>query len=190
MKKPVQIKPKHSLLLAALPLSLLGARSFAQTAPVPPGAPNNGAPLAVPPGVPNNGNTAPVPAVRPTPTPTPPMDATAAAGGYPFQNPDMAMEARIDNILSLMTLQEKVECLDTDPSVPRLGIRGTNHVEGLHGLAVGGPANWNSRNLPHIPTTTFPQSYGLGQTWDVDAIKLAGAIEGKEMRHIVQSDQY
>lgn len=57
-------------------------------------------------------------------------------------------------------------------------------------MAIGGPANWNSRNLPHIPTTTFPQSFGLGQTWDSGALQLAASIEGRETRYIVQSDQY
>jgi beta-glucosidase len=49
---------------------------------------------------------------------------------YPFQNPDLPSEQRVDNIVSLMTLDEKVACLGTDPSVPRLGIHGTGHVEG------------------------------------------------------------
>ena len=43
---------------------------------------------------------------------------------YPFQNPELPIEQRIDNILSLMTIDEKIECLDTNPSVPRLGIKG------------------------------------------------------------------
>ena len=59
---------------------------------------------------------------------------------YPFQNPALPIEERITNILSLMTLDEKIACLGTDPSVPRLGIKGSHHVEGIHGLAQGGPA--------------------------------------------------
>ena len=56
---------------------------------------------------------------------------------YPFQNQTLTVEQRIDNIISLMTLDEKIICLSTNPSVPRLGIKGTAHVEGLHGLAMG-----------------------------------------------------
>ncbi len=41
-----------------------------------------------------------------------------------------------------MTLDEKINCLSTRPSVARLGIKGTRIVEGLHGLALSGPANW------------------------------------------------
>jgi len=116
---------------------------------------------------------------------------------YPFQNPALPMEERVNNILSLMTLEEKVANLGTDPSVPRLGIVGSGHVEGLHGLALGGPGAWgrfrdangNSQNVP-IPTTTFPQEVGLGETWDPDVVKQAAAAEGYEARYIFQSEKY
>ena len=65
-----------------------------------------------------------------------------ASPQHPFQNPDLPIEQRIDNILSLMTIEEKVECLDTTPSVPRLGIKGRGPVEGIHGLTQGGPGKW------------------------------------------------
>jgi len=104
---------------------------------------------------------------------------------YPFQNPDLPIEERIDNIISLMTLEEKIACLDTRPNVPRLGITGTGHVEGLHGLALGGPGNWG-RPTP-IPTTQFPQAIGMGETWDTDVVQQAGVIEGYEVRYTVQS---
>ncbi len=107
---------------------------------------------------------------------------------YPFQDPDRPLEERIKNILSLMTLDEKVACLGTNPSVPRLGIKGSSHVEGIHGLAQGGPAKWGRPAT--IPTTTFPQGIGLGETWDPDLIRQAGAIEGYEARYIFQSSKY
>lgn len=104
---------------------------------------------------------------------------------YPFQNPDMAVEERIDNLLSLMTLDEKVTCLSTDPSVPRLGVIGTKHVEGLHGLAQGGPSNWGQRN-PQA-TTIFPQAIGLAESWDTTIIRQVASIEGYESRYMFQS---
>src|SRR3954463_13914205 len=60
----------------------------------------------------------------------------------PFQDPELPVEQRIDDLIPRMTLDEKINCLSTNPSVPRLGVKGTGHVEGLHGLAMGGPANW------------------------------------------------
>jgi beta-glucosidase len=107
---------------------------------------------------------------------------------HPFQNPDLPTEQRVDNILSLMTLDEKIECLDTDPSVPRLGIKGSGHVEGIHGLTQGGPGKWG-RPLT-IPSTTFPQGIGLGETWDTDILTQAGQVEGYEARYVFQSPKY
>lgn len=107
---------------------------------------------------------------------------------YPFQNPDLPIEQRIDNILSLMTIDEKIECLDTTPSVPRLGIKGSGHVEGIHGLTQGGPGKWGKPLT--IPSTTFPQGIGLGETWDQELLRQAGQIEGYEARYVFQSPKY
>ncbi|HEX7329977.1 MAG TPA: glycoside hydrolase family 3 C-terminal domain-containing protein [Pyrinomonadaceae bacterium] len=107
---------------------------------------------------------------------------------YPFQNPDLPIEQRIDNILSLMTIDEKIECLDTNPSVPRLGIKGSGHVEGIHGLTQGGPGKWGRPQT--VPSTTFPQGIGLGETWDTDILRQAGEVEGYEARYVFQSPKY
>ena len=105
---------------------------------------------------------------------------------YPFQNPDLDTEKRIDNLLSIMTLDEKVNALSTNPSVPRLGIKGTGHVEGLHGLALGGPGEWGGKNKQPLTTTTFPQAYGLGETWDTELIEKVAAVEAYETRYAYQ----
>ena len=70
------------------------------------------------------------------------ISETLLAQKYPFQNPNLPIEERVNNIVSLMTLDEKIKGFSTDPSVPRLNIKGSRHVEGLHGLAKGGPSNW------------------------------------------------
>ena len=107
---------------------------------------------------------------------------------YPFQNPDLPIEQRIDNILSSMTIDEKIECLDTNPSVPRLGIKASGHVEGIHGLTQGGPGKWGRPRT--VPSTTFPQGIGLGETWDQELLKQVGQIEGYEARYVFQSPKY
>jgi beta-glucosidase len=107
---------------------------------------------------------------------------------YPFQNPDLPVEQRIDNVISMMTVDEKIGLLGTRLNVPRLGISGGRIVEGIHGLAMSGPANWAHR--PTIPTTTFPQGIGLGETWDPDMLRQAAAVEGYEARFILQSKKY
>jgi beta-glucosidase len=103
---------------------------------------------------------------------------------YPFEDPNLPIEQRVDNIVSLMTLDEKIHCLGTDPNVPRLGIKGSRHIEGLHGVALGGPGGWG-RKAP-ITTTQFPQAIGMAETWDTDVIQRAGAVEGYEARYAFQ----
>lgn len=107
---------------------------------------------------------------------------------YPFQNPNLSIEERVNNIVSLMTLDEKVAFLSQVPGVDRLGIKRMGQVEGLHGLAQGTPGGWGRRGP--ITTTTFPQSYGMGETWDPEIIRQSGAIEGYEARYVYQSPKY
>jgi beta-glucosidase len=107
---------------------------------------------------------------------------------YPFQNPSLPIEQRVNNILSLMTADEKIAALSTVPDVPRLGIAGSSHIEGLHGVALGGPGGWGGRGLQPLPTTQFPQSVGLGETWDPELIRKAAAIEGYEARYTFNTD--
>ena len=116
---------------------------------------------------------------------------------YPFQNTSLSDEKRLDNLLSIMTIDEKINALSTNLGVPRLGIRNTGHSEGLHGMALGGPGNWggfkmvNYQRMPDVyPTTTFPQAYGLGETWDTELIKKVADIEATEIRYYTQNERY
>jgi beta-glucosidase len=114
--------------------------------------------------------------------------AAAQTHTHPFQNPALPLQDRVNNIVSLMTLEEKVEFLSARPGVPRLGIRPMGHVEGLHGLARGGPSSWGRRNP--VPTTIFPQAIGLAETWDPEVMREVGAVEGYETRYIAQCGKY
>ena len=115
---------------------------------------------------------------------------------YPFQNTLLSDEERLDNLLSLMTIDEKINALSTNLGVSRLGICATGHSEGLHGMALGGPANWGGfrgtyQRIPDIyPTTIFPQAYGLGETWDIDLILKVADVEATEIRFYTQNDKY
>jgi beta-glucosidase len=119
----------------------------------------------------------------PTPVVQPAVDANA-----PFRNPELPDNERLADLVSRLTLDEKITNLGTTHGVPRLGIATTRHVEGLHGLAYGGPSNWGSRNP--MPTTIFPQAVGLAETWDVEALHDVAAIEGHEARFIAQSPRW
>lgn len=105
----------------------------------------------------------------------------------PFRNPDLDPEARITDLLSRLTIEEKVACLGTNPSIPRLSIVASGHVEGLHGLAQGGPAKWGREN--GCPTTTFPQQIGLGETWDPELVREAATLEAIECRYVFHTSE-
>lgn len=113
----------------------------------------------------------------------------SAQYGHAFQNPALPTEERISDLLSLMTIEEKISCLGTKPDVPRLGIKGSGHVEGLHGLALGGPAHWGG-TMAFIPTTQFPQAVGLGETWDPELLQKAAHVEAEEARYTFQSEAF
>lgn len=127
---------------------------------------------------------APPPAVTvnrgPTPDPAVAADAGLSAPPPDYANPDLPAEARVDALVAALTPDEKIECLGSNPKLPRLGIRLSGHVEGLHGLALGGPGGWG-RDEP-IPTTTFPQAVGLAETWDPDLIQRVARVEATEAR--------
>lgn len=109
---------------------------------------------------------------------------------YPFQDPGLPEDQRIRNLISLMTLDEKLSCLSTRLSIPRLGVTGTRTIEGLHGLAYSGPANWAVRGPKASYTTTFPQAYGLAQTWDPGLIQRVADWEATEARYLAQNERY
>jgi beta-glucosidase len=108
-----------------------------------------------------------------------------AQNQYPFQNPTLPLEQRVDNILSLMTLDEKLACLATSTAVPRLHIPDAGGTEGLHGLVRKGDFNQKA-----VTTTQFPEVIGMASTWDPALIRRAGAVQGYEARYIYQNEKY
>lgn len=84
-----------------------------------------------------------------------------------YKNPALPMEQRVDDLVSRMTLEEKIAQLQNDSvAIERLGIPAYNWWnEALHGVARAGRA------------TVFPQAIGLAATWDTDLMfRVATAI--------------
>jgi len=111
----------------------------------------------------------------------------SAQADYPFRDASLSDQARIDDLLKRLTLDEKVLLMSDHPKIPRLGIVFSGQVEGLHGLALGGPANWEARGRQPAGTTTFPQEKGLGAMWDPELLKKVAALEGQEARYFYQN---
>src|ERR1022692_3068517 len=102
--------------------------------------------------------------------------ARPLAAAEPFRDPNLPLERRVDDLVSRLTPDEKIAMLgQVQPAIPRLGIKAfTNFTEGLHGLGWV----WGGS----VTATTFPQSVGLGETWDPEILRQAGAVEGYEAR--------
>ena len=81
---------------------------------------------------------------------------TACNRVEPYKNSRLPVEERVDDLISRMTLDEKIsQLLDYAVAIPRLGIPEYNWwSEGLHGVARAGTA------------TVFPQAIGLAATFD------------------------
>ena len=108
-----------------------------------------------------------------------PQQATPEAA---YKNPDLPVAQRVDDLISRMTLEEKVSQLGhTADAVPRLGIPEYNWWnEGLHGVARAGNA------------TVFPQAIGLAATFDEPLMHSVADVISTEFRakyyHDLHSD--
>lgn len=128
------------------------------------------------------GPTPPSPAPPPVPPPpTPP---------YAYFNISLPWSERVENLVSLMTIAEKVDILQTHaPAIPRLAIRGysfeTECDSGVCGGS-GGSIFYNACSGPCSTdnVTAFPQSIGMGATWNVTLEQWKGSVIGRELRSI------
>lgn len=99
---------------------------------------------------------------------------------YPFQDTKLSDDERIDNVISLMELPEKL-LLFGGAGIPRLGIAAPGSVEAIHGAVMSGnPAD--SHKYENY-STAFPQGYGLGETWDKGALRTVGETMAAEVRY-------
>ncbi|MEO0341385.1 MAG: glycoside hydrolase family 3 N-terminal domain-containing protein, partial [Bacteroidota bacterium] len=89
-----------------------------------------------------------------------------------FQNPDLPIEDRVNDLISKMTLEEKVgQLMYGAPAIERLGVPEYNWWnECLHGVARNGRA------------TIFPQAIGMAATFDLDLIHQIGVAISDEAR--------
>ena len=60
---------------------------------------------------------------------------------FPFRDPKLPDDQRIADLLGRLSLDEKVNLMSNHPKIARLNLVFSGQVEGLHGLALGGPGS-------------------------------------------------
>ncbi len=88
-----------------------------------------------------------------------------------FYDPKLPLEKRVDDLVSRLTLEEKVSLMGMDSaSIPRLGIASYRWWnEALHGVA-------------NTTATVFPQCIGLAAAWDDNLHHQMAEVIGQEAR--------
>lgn len=121
----------------------------------------------------------------------------------PYENPELPIEKRVNDLLSRMTLEEKVAQLQSGPSIPEHGmgnltcvLRGLPPKEGavranelqvqsIEETRLGIPSIIHDECLHGCMakfSTSFPQAIGLAATWDPDLVYRVAKATAKETR--------
>jgi beta-glucosidase len=105
------------------------------------------------------------------------------ASDFPFQNPDLPIDERVDDLVGRLTIGEKAaQMLHEATAIERLGIPAYNWWnEGLHGVARAGIA------------TVFPQAIGLAAMFDAErlhevAVAISDEARAKHHEFLRQGD--
>ncbi len=91
---------------------------------------------------------------------------------YPFLDPDLPLEKRVDDLVGRMTMEEKISQMQSHAAaIPRLGVPEYHWWnECLHGVARNGVA------------TVFPQAIAMAATWDPQLIRQEADVISTEAR--------
>jgi beta-glucosidase len=100
------------------------------------------------------------------------LPSSHAQSELPYKNPNLPIETRVNDLVSRMTLEEKVlQMQNGAPAIERLDIPAYDWWnEALHGVARAGTA------------TVFPQAIGLAATWDTKLMYNVADVISTEAR--------
>ncbi|HVW21816.1 MAG TPA: glycoside hydrolase family 3 C-terminal domain-containing protein [Opitutaceae bacterium] len=113
----------------------------------------------------------------------------AAADAPPlYRDPSQPVEARVEDLLRRLTLEEKVSLLHADSKfstagIPRLGIPERWMSDGPHGVREEiGPYTWAKAGRTDDFSTYLPVATALAATWNPDLARAYGTTIGQEAR--------
>lgn len=107
---------------------------------------------------------------------------------YPFQDNTLSIEQRVEDLLSRMTLEEKIAVIHaqskfSSPGVPRLGVPELWCTDGPHGIRPEVKWDeWDQAGWTNDSIVAFPALTCLAATWSEDMARLYGVSIGEEAR--------
>ncbi|MFI3282920.1 MAG: glycoside hydrolase family 3 C-terminal domain-containing protein, partial [Rikenellaceae bacterium] len=100
---------------------------------------------------------------------------------FPFQNPDLTLDERVDDLVARMTLEEKISQMQNSaPAIERLGICAYDWWnEALHGVA---------RVRNGVKVTVYPQAIGMAASFNSELLEEVASSISDEGRAIFNKD--
>lgn len=105
-----------------------------------------------------------------------------------YRDASQPLEARVNDLLSRLTTEEKISLVHADSkfstaAIPRLGIPRRWVSDGPHGVREDvGPYSWNAVGGTNDFATWLPVMSALGSTWNPDLAAAYGDVIGSEAR--------
>jgi beta-glucosidase len=116
------------------------------------------------------------------------FSALAQTNQFPFQDSGLPIEARVEDLLSRLTLEEKISLIHADSkfttaAIPRLGIPRRWLDDGPHGVREDiGPDSWLPAGKTDDFSTAMPAGICVAATWNPDLGYAEGEAIGQEAR--------
>ncbi len=110
----------------------------------------------------------------------------------PYKDPSLPVEQRVQDLLSRMTVEEKVSLLSgagwmESVAIPRLGIPAIRMADGPMGIRswLGSSAITSAPGARQVfSSTAFPAGIALAATWDPELAQREGQVIGQEVKAI------
>jgi beta-glucosidase len=105
-----------------------------------------------------------------------------------YQDASQGVEARVEDLLSRLTLEEKISLVHGDSkfttaAIPRLGIPRRWMSDGPHGVREDvGPDTWAASGHTDDFSTYLPPLIGVAATWNPEDARAMGEVIGEEAR--------
>ena len=106
----------------------------------------------------------------------------------PYQDNTLPLETRVDDLLSRLSLEEKIKLCHADSkfttaAIPRLGLPRRWLSDGPHGVREDvGPDTWDVAGRTDDFATAMPCGIALAATWNPEIAREEGEVIGREAR--------